>query len=434
MIHQFILFTRLLAACLSVIGLASCGSGAVSAPPTPVTPGPLAITPSSATLYSELPTSFLISGGTAPYFITSSNQATVPVIGTVAGSSFTVVPSPVATDTPVTLTLTDSAGGTAATAALTVRPRTVSNVITVTPSPSQSAACGTAICAGGDAEVKVTLSQNGVPLAGRNVRFEVISGDFRIITSAPGTAEALSTTGSTLTDSTGTARMRIRVLSDAGPQTALLQITDVNSGAFQRSSVPIAPSSSSPLNAQPERISFVGPNSSSCANGIPADVIVFGGRPPYQISRPGTFSIDRDVVTFSGGRFTVTANGQCVASQPIAIVDNNGATVTVTASNSLGSVLAGTPVVATPGAVTLDSCMSIANVALSGGSGTYLAARGSGALDVRRVSENVFSIQRLSGSPPAASPVQVGFSDGRTVTEVTVTLSGTAPGQGGGQC
>lgn len=423
-----------IATSLAALALVSCGSGAVSAPSTPATPGPLAITPGSATLYSELPTSFVISGGTPPYFVTSSNQAAVPVIGTVTGSSFTVVPNPVATETPVTLTLTDSASATAANATLTVRPRTVSNVITVTPSASQSAACGTSICAGGDAEVRVVLSQNGVPLAGRTVRFDVISGEFRIITSAPGLAEALSTTGSTLTDSSGTARMRIRVLSDASPQTALLQITDVNSGAFQRASVPIAPSSSSPLNAQPDRISFVGPNGSSCANGISADVIIFGGRPPYQVSRPGTFNIDRDTVTASGGRFTITANGQCVGTQPIAIVDNNGATVTVTASNSLGSTLAGTPVVATPSTVTLDSCVSIANVVLSGGSGSYLHASGSGALEVRKVSENRFSIQRLSGSAPAASPVQVGFSDGRTVTSVTVTLSGSAPGQGAGQC
>src|SRR6185312_6798891 len=75
----------------------------------------------------------------------------------------------------------------------------------------QSAACGTAVCSGGDAEVKATLSQAGVPLTGRTVRFDIVSGDVGIITSAPGLPETTGTTATATTDSTGTARIRIRV-------------------------------------------------------------------------------------------------------------------------------------------------------------------------------------------------------------------------------
>lgn len=428
------LLSFLLSPALAAV-LAAC-SGSVSAPPTPVTPGPLAITPSTATLYAETPTTFVISGGTPPYVVISSDQTTVPVAGTTGATSFTVVPNQVAADTPVTLTVRDSGTATPATAALTVKPRTVSNVVTVTPSASQPATCGTSVCAGGDAEVRATLAQNGVALAGRTVRFDVVSGDVRIITSAAGLPEALSTTGSTTTDASGTARMRVRVLVNATAQTALLQITDVSSGSFVRTSVPIAPSSASPLNAQPSTIAFTGPNSSACANGISADVIVFGGRAPYSISRPGSFNIDRDTVTASGGRFTITANGQCTSSQPIAIVDTNGTTVTVTASNSLGEPLAGNPLTVTPNVVTLNSCNEGATVVLAGGTGgPYTPATGSDVITVSPISTNQFSIRRRSGSnATGTTTVQTGFTDGQTVTQVAVNLAGTTPGSGGGTC
>lgn len=405
--------------------ISGCGSGAVTGPP-PAT-APLSVTPSAATLYSEFPTAFTISGGSAPYFVTSSDQATVPVIGNVSGSTFTVVPNPVAAETPVTLTVTDSASNSPVTVGLTVRPRIVSNVVTVTPSASQSAACGTAICAGGDAEVKVTLSQNGIPLQGRTVRFEAVSGDFALITSGAGAAETLANSATAVSDSTGTARVRIRVLTNASAQTALLQITDVSSGSFQRIAVPIAPSSSSPLNAQPGQISFTGPNATSCATGISADVIVFGGRPPYSISRPGTVLVDRDVVTANGGRFTVTATGQCVDAQPIAIVDNNGSSVSVLVSNSLGAVRAGTPLTATPATVTLEECHSIATVTLAGGNAAqYIASSGSGAVMVTKISGSQFQIQRRTNTPPitpTTGTVEVGFSDGQASVPVTVQLA-----------
>jgi hypothetical protein len=425
----FGILARLVLAVVTLAGIGACGSGAVSAPPVVVTPGPITILPDTATLYSELPTTFVVSGGNGNYIVTSSNQAVVPVVASFTGVSFTVVPNPVAADTPVTLTVRDTVSTTPVTATLTVKPRTVSNVVAITPSASQSAACGSSVCAGGDAEVRTTLTQAGIPLRGREVRFDVVSGDFRIITSPAGAPETLSLSGSTLTDSTGTARMRIRVLSDASPQTALLQITDTSSGFFQRTSVGIAPSSNAPLNAQPDRISFVGPDAVRCASGIAADVVVFGGRPPYSITQPGTFQVSPVLVTANGGRFTVTATGQCSSGSPIAIVDNNGATVTVTAANALGTSASPTPMVVSPSTVTLDACSSIANVTIAGGQGpgSYFAAAGSGAVVVG-ISGSMASIRRQSGTPAAATPVQVGISDGRQVAQVTVNLSG--PGAG----
>lgn len=410
--------------------LASC-SGAVSAPPVPVTPGPLLITPAQSALFSELPTTFTLSGGTAPYFVTSSDQATVPVIGTVTGTSFIVVPNPVAADTSVTLTVQDSGTATPVTAALTVRPRTISSVVTITPSASQPAACGTAVCAGGDAEVATTLVLNGVPLAGRSVRFDVVSGDVRVITSAPGTPESLGLSTTTTTDSAGSARIRIRALQDAGSQTALLQITDISSGFTQRASVTIAPSSAAPLNAQPDTITFRSVVAGRCADEpLRADVIVFGGRPPYQISQPGTFDVSPSVVARSGERFTVAAIGQCTPGSLIAVVDSAGNTVSVNViSESPAVISAPTPpaFVASPEAVTLDSCDSRATIVLAGGNGasTYFGHSGHSAVTVSvdRLA-SIGTIQRTPGSPATTvTPVIVSFSDGSTTDEVTVNLT-----------
>jgi hypothetical protein len=423
---------------LVVLAMLAACSGNVGEAPSTTPTGPIVISPSEATLFSDLPTTFVVTGGNGSYILTSSNQAVVPLAGLfTGGNTFTVVPGPVAADTPVILTVRDTGTAAAATATLTVRPRTISNVVTITPSSSQSAACGTAVCSGGDAEVKVVLAQNGVPLVGRQVRFDVISGDVRIITSPAGVPETLGTSGTTTTDDTGTARMRIRVMADATSQTALLQVTDTNSGFTQRTSVTIAPSSNAPLNAQPSTIVFQGTAPETCANGVAADVIVFGGRPPYLISQPGSFAVSPTVVTNSGGRFTVTATGQCSAGSQIAVVDGNGATVSVTASNRLSDVPAPTPtptptptpISATPNPVTLNSCSAVANVNLTGGSGTYFAT--SGNPSVRATTNgSTGSIFRDPNSPnPGTTAVTVTFSDGTRTTNVLVNLTGEASGQ-----
>jgi hypothetical protein len=422
--------------------VSSCGSGAVS-DTSGTGSGAITITPSSATLYSDLPTNFVIAGGNGSYVVTSNNQAVIGFGGALTGNTLTVVPAAVGADTPITLTVTDTANHTPATATVTVKPRTVSNVVTVTPSASQSAACGSSVCSGGDAEVKVTLTQNGVPLANRPVRFDVVSGDVRIITSAAGSAETLDTSGTTTSDGTGTARMRVRVLADAPAQTALIRVTDLSSGFVQTASISIAPSSNAPLTVQPTAIQFTGPNANTCASGVSADIVIIGGRPPYQISQPPGFTISPLVVTNSGGRVTVTSTGQCArtgssstpeAGQTIAVLDNNGATASVVIHNDPAPVTGqAAPFTAAPTTVTLDSCSAVANIALAGGTGQYYAASGNSVVYAfvaySSQAAPVGVIQRLRGTGPTTlTSVPVTFSDGQTLQNVTVNL--TPGGQG----
>ena len=433
-----------LALVLCVLGtLAGCGSGAVGSPPSTTPPGPISITPSTATVFSGVPTTFLVSGGSPPYVVTSDNQSVIAFTPNVAGTTLTIVPGDVATDTTVTMTVRDTAGSTPATATLTVKARTLSNVVTITPSASQSAACGTAVCAGGDAEVKVTLTQAGIPLANRPVRFDVVSGDFLIITGSSNGTETTATSGTAVTDSTGTARIRVRALNGASSQTALLQITDVSSGSTLRTSFAIAASTNAALNAQPSELHFTGPDASSCANGISADVIVFGGQPPYSISNPGTFNVNPLILHSSGDRFTVTANGQCTAATRIAIVDASGATVTVNATNELGTAVQTPPLVVSPTTVQLTSCSDVATVTIGGGQGpgTYFGASGSAAVFVSTAGNFGF-IRRQGGTNALALPtdangnstVTVSFSDGRSAVPVTVQLIGSGANSGRGAC
>jgi hypothetical protein len=262
---------------------------------------------------------------------------------------------------------------------------------------------------------------------------EVVSGDVRIITSPAGLPESTSTATTVRTDGTGAAIFRIRALTDAGAQTAILQLTDVSGGFSQRTSVAIYPVGAVALAATPPTIAFTGLNTASCANGASADVLVFGGRPPYQISQPTGYSVNPILLTGSGQRFTVVANGVCAAAQPIGIVDANGATTTVTVSNALGTA----PVpafAASPTAVTLNSCTDVASIALVGGSGTYFAASGSGSL-LAGVAGSTGTIQRTAGTDtprtdpsttPPTTPLNVAFSDGRTTVNVAVTVGAGA--------
>jgi hypothetical protein len=414
----------------TLVAIVAACSGAVSGPAPVNDPTRITILPGTATAFSGVPITFVISGGTGSYIVTSSNQAVIPVAGAITGSSITVVPNTVTADTTVQLTVRDSGTTPTATAAVTVKPITINNTVTVTPSASQASSCGTSVCAGGDAEVKVVLALNGAPLANRQVQFDVVSGDFRIITGSVAGVETLAVSGAAVTDATGTARIRVRVLPNATSQTALLRITDVANGAFLQTSFGIAPSAAVALSAQPSTLQFTGTDSNSCSSGVSADVIVSGGRPPYSISSPSAFTVSPQILGSSGDRFTVTSTGQCSSSTNIAVVDSAATSVTVAASNVVGPAQTTPPFVVSPDDVTLTSCNDVASVAIAGGrgSGFYFGASGSNTLLVQ-TSGNTGTIRRQSGNPTPVTTINVSFSDGRDVAPVTVHLSGTAAGQ-----
>jgi hypothetical protein len=442
-ISRFIerLACAVLAAALFAV-LASCGSGAVGGNPPANDSLRVTILPGDGTvIYSGQPATFTLSGGTGAYIVSSSNPSVLPV-DTAArnATSITVVANPVPADTAVTISVRDTSTALIATASVTVKPGTINNDILITPSSTQqSPGCPAAtLCSGGDALVTVTLSQAGIALVGRLVRFDAVSGDFRFITSPTGTTpEILAITAFATTDGSGRASVRIRANADAPNQTAILQATDVSSGAFRQVGVVIAQSTgTSPgFFATPSSITFQGPNQGSCASsfatpGLAATFFIFGGVPPYTITSPSSgLVVSRDTVSFSGGSFDVRPTGVCLDNIPIVIRDSSGHTTTVTVSNVVGTT-AVSPLDVSPAAVTLTSCSSTAVVTAVGGTGNYIGSSGSDAIFVNRIQTGFFQIGRgqNNGVAPGTGPFLVGVSDGQTTKNVTVTLSGQAAG------
>jgi hypothetical protein len=440
---------RLALAVASIATVTSCGSGAVGPStvvndPTQITiqPGQCTVTGATVTcnnpaiLYANLPTTFVITGGTGSYILSSNNQQVLPVSGSIVGSSVTLVANPVLADTDVILTARDTGTTPIATAKATVKPGTVANNITITPTSAQNAACAPAICSGGDALVSATISQGGIPLPARGVRFDVVTGDFRFVTTDPATGvETLSASVTVISDQTGKVTARIRANAGAVNQTALLQVTDIGTGAFQRTSFVIVQSTgSSPgFFVTPTQITFQGSQQNQCANfDVSASVFVFGGVPPYTVSNSTPFSVTPTFIPSSGGSYSVTPNGPCIAPPglPITVTDSSGHTATTTVANIQGTT-APPALSVSPTKVTLSSCDGRASVTVGGGAprGGYLASAGSNAITTS-VSGSIVSISRANPSPATAGPVNVGISDGITTVSVEVDLVG----QGAGAC
>ena len=424
--HGLNRFARTALALASFVIIASCGSGGVGVPPVN-DPNKITILPLDATLYSGLPTTFSITGGSGAYIVSSSNQAIVPVAQTLVGSTLTVIPNPVVADTTLTLTARDTGTTTPATVTLTVRPGTVSNIITITPS---AADCAPAICSGGDAVVSTLISQGGIPLAARGVRFDVVQGDYRFITSAPGQSETTALTFTTATDETGTARARIRVLNAAPNQAGIIQITDLGSGAYQRTTVLIAQASAtvSGFFVVPDAITFTGARAGVCANNISAQVFVFGGSPPYTVSNPSgsAYNISPTVLPSSGSSFTIAPSGLCTSALPIAVRDSAGRLLTVTVSNVAGTTPV-TAVTVSPTAVTLNSCTASAGFFVNGGTGSYSVASSNSGVVMASISGNLVTVRRVVPSDATgATGITIGVTDGSSLVTVPVTLAGTA--------
>ena len=441
---------RLALALASIAVVTSCGSGAVGPStvvndPTQITiqPGQCTVSGTTVTcnnpaiLYSGLPTTFVITGGTGSYILSSNNQQVLPVSGNITGGSVTLFPNPVLVDTDVILTARDTGTTPIATAKATVKPGTVANNITITPTSAQNAACAPAICSGGDALVSATISQGGIPLPARGVRFDVVTGDFHFVTTDQVTGvETLSASVTVFSDQAGKVTARIRANAGAANQTALLQVTDIGTSAFQRTSFVIVQSTgSSPgFFVTPTQITFQGTRQNECASfGTSASVFVFGGVPPYTVSNSSPFQVTPNFISVSGGSYSVTPNGPCVAPPglPIVVTDSTGHTATTTVANIPGTT-APPALTAQPAKVTLSSCTGSASVTVGGGApvqGQYFASAGSNAITAA-VSGNTVTISRANPSPATAGPVNVGISDGITTTSVEVDLVG----QGAGVC
>ena len=298
-----------------MLALSACGGGS-GAPNNPygdgtVLPGPLTVLPAIATAYSGNPTTLTVTGGTPPYSAFSSNSAVLPVSQAVSGQTILLLPANVGADTGVQISVQDSLGVTAI-ASVTVSPAPLlPNLITVTP--NGDCAGSNNLCSGGTGTATVVVTApGGGGIAGRQVRFDVVSGSYALQSANP--SFPLVTSLTVVTDANGTAIVGIVVNVNAVTQIATIRATDVTTGNQVTGNFTIQQlvDGSAILSVIPNgNTTITGPTTTSCSSGADVSFYVFGGTPPYNIAVPfpGDVSLLGSPVFTNGGHFDVITNG-----------------------------------------------------------------------------------------------------------------------------
>jgi hypothetical protein len=336
--------SRLVLTALALMGLAllgGCGggSGAPNNPfaPPPTTPGALSILPASPTVFANTPTTLTITGGVPPYAVFSANTAVLPLGASVSNGTIVLLPANVAADTVVAITVQDSAG-TKTTTNVTVKAAPIFNTLTVTPA---SAACGTnTVCSGQTATAAVTVTgAGGVGLPNRQVKFDVVTGAFAILSNDP--ANPLVSTLTVVSDQFGVAQVIIQANSGAPTQPALLRATELTTGDQQTAQFTIVQTinGSTVLSVVPSTATITGPDTATCSSGVRVDYFIYGGTPPYRVtaSFPTMVTLVNPIVNASGQPFTAITNGSCVDPLTFSIVDATGLQTTATLNNNPGT-------------------------------------------------------------------------------------------------
>jgi hypothetical protein len=403
--------------------LSGCGSGAVSAPPSDTPASPISVSPPTADLFADLPTTFTISGGKPGYTAFSSNTVALPVTPVVNGTSLVVTPTSVAADTLVDITIRDTANA-SATARTTIKPTTLNNQITITPAATTSTGCGeAAICSGSNAQVTVKAVLNGVVLKNRTIKFDVVLGSFQF--AEPGSG-ALVNSLTVNTDEQGEAVARLTAAAGAATQVATLKSTDVATGLARQYSFNIVQQTSGAgiLSVLPSTtLTIKGAKGEPgrdglCPSGVPVDFYVYGGTPPYAVSSPlpTVVAIAAGVILANGGRFTANVIG--CGKTAIIVTDSSGKAIETAAIDAQqgdkGDAVTPTP---TPSLVASPSTLDI-GCNQSG----VVSATGAGSFTATVITPGVPS-GALTVTPPSGSlPTSITVTRPRNASNTPITL------------
>ncbi len=347
-----------------LLALGGCGGGS-GAPNNPFAPGPVVVgklflLPPSAVVYAHTAATLTVSGGATPYQVFSSNSAVLPVTQNVTAGVVVLIPSDVAADTSVIITVQDAIGQTA-TSSVTVRPAPLFNTLTVVPART---ACGTnAICSGDTATATVQVTGAGAAgIPNRQVRFDVITGAFALQTGNP--AQPLLPSVTVISDANGNARVVLQAAVNAPTQPAQIRATDLTTGNAVTASFTIVQQTdgSAILSVVPASATVTGPNKATCSAGARVDYFIYGGTPPYRISStfPDAVTLVNSTVNNAGGSFEAITNGTCVDPLTFSIVDAIGRQTTATLVNKPGTADAPPPptppIQVTPASASANPC------------------------------------------------------------------------------
>jgi hypothetical protein len=421
--------------------LGSCGGGGASTD-TVVQTGSLSISPTSGSLYANVPFNFVIGGGTRPYTVTTSEQTLIANIPSLNANNFTVVPNNPGVVDPQTdpnivpsrtirFTIRDRDGTQITTGDDSFK--VVQNFITgYNLSISSLFACGvdaegepvfTEGCSGIESAIDLQPTTAGVLYRNRPLRFSINYGQFLFVDKNSSPPNALvstltqTTSGSTVSGGTegGTLRAFLRSADTARTQYAGLRITDVQSGVYRdvdflivnptvTTQATLIPTSLGPL---------AGTDASKCGSGG-VDVRISGGRAPYSVtvsaSSRAIVSVNPPIILDANGIFTVgvsaaPAPNSCL-NEPNAVIvtDANGLVTTFGVQTTAGTGTAVLPLTVSPNVV---ACLANAG---NPGSTVLIAVNGGNDLKV------------LSSQNPTAVTVAPATGTGA----FTATLTGTA--------
>ena len=138
-----------------------------------------------------------------------------------------LLPGTVTADTTVLITVQDAIGQRAS-STVTVRAAPIFNTLTIKPS---SAACGSEhdlLGTDWDSATVTVLGPGGVGIPNRQVRFDVVDGDFAIQSNNPATP--LVQTLTVVSDANGVATVFIQANFGAATQPATIRATELTTG------------------------------------------------------------------------------------------------------------------------------------------------------------------------------------------------------------
>jgi hypothetical protein len=336
------------------------------------------------------------------------------------------------------LVLQDSSGQ-AADISVLVKPAPLLNVFTVTPvSASPGVGCSPAVCSGQDGTATVTLrSFEGAPLAGRQVRFDVVQGQYLFYSDNP--AQPFMTTSTVTSDQNGLAIVRFKANVNAVTGAALIRATDLITGNTVNGSFVIAQftDGTGTLSIIPKEAKISMFYKGDCSSGVPTSFYIFGGTPPYRVVTdfPDGLLISGSPVQTNGGGFIATTRGWCLDPGNVIATDATGRTLAAQIINEDGDEERPTIPVPTPELMVTPptaalTCGQTATFVISGGVGsTFVAASVSPVLTVtvagRVLSVTLNAAYVASGAIGTSGIVNV--SDGTSIIPVTITYPASCP-------
>ena len=384
-------------ALLSVLALfAGCGGGGAQ-DPFATTPVPaLVVSPGVLNVYSGTPAVVTINSGVGPFQVFTSDAVVLPVTQAVSGAAITLTANQVDVEKNVNLTVRDSFGQAVA-VSVTVKPSPLLGALVVTPAnasqcSSASTTNNTAICSGETAAVSILVKgANTLPIANRQIRFDVLQGPFNFVLDQA--AVVLAKTQTVVTDQNGQALVSLR--SDAGvpSQVSLIRATDTASGNRVEKSFTIVQSTSGTpaYSVSPVKASITGYYVNTCGAGS-TSYQIYGGTAPYTVFANSIANVVLEagatrgqtvVVSTSGGAFNaITLGGSCAGTSTtlFTITDASGRVITATFDSIAGTVPLPTPptpdtlIVTPPDAKIVCAPNSVVVFTISGGTAPYVVA------------------------------------------------------------